>query len=151
MYVGGIPDIASGYSNTYPTSAGAFGFNLISSPTGMSGTDVLQLNFTSFQVSYLKFGAVSIVAGGGESSVYSQNLGPGLQIDTSKPVSFSLTSASLSNVSVDPVSGRVKSFEAFGTGDIYGSLVPEPATMVSLAGMALSGLAYALWHRLRAA
>ena len=150
MYVGGIPDIAATSSATYGTTASGFGFDLISSSDGISGTNVLQLDLSSFSVSYLSFGVVSIVAGGGTvNPIVSQSLPGGLIIDGSKPVTISLTSAALSKVQLSPDGTRVMSFDAFGTGDVNATLVPEPATLVSLAGMAVVGLACGLLRRRR--
>ncbi len=68
--------------------------------------------------------------------MWTQSLPFGLAFDTTQPISIVLSSANLTNVTT--AGGFVTGFHAAGTGNISGTLLPEPTTMLLLA---LSGVA----------
>jgi hypothetical protein len=77
--------------------------------------------------------------------IVEQHLPASLQLSTSDNVTFSFSSAKVTNIA-PPVNGFLTSFTAFGTGDFNGTLVPEPS-MLSLSSAALLGLIWFSWRR----
>jgi hypothetical protein len=113
-----------------------FGFDLLQN-TGTATIPLLSLSVNQLSLSYSGFG-IYVAAGGLADSVVAQNLPFGLNIDTQDQITLLISSSNLSNV---VNSGNYLSkFDAFGTGDVNGTIheVPEPAAFTALIGLAAS-------------
>jgi hypothetical protein len=135
----GVP--ATGGSVTTAGNGDAFGVDLLT-----KGTDPawgLALNIDKFQFFY-SGNKVSIATAGPSTSVVKQDLPLGLQFDTSKPISIVFSSANLTNVTTS--GDLLTGLNAAGTGNITGTLIPEPGC---LALLALGGAIVSLRKRSR--
>ena len=120
-------------SNNNPAG---FGIDLLQK-TGSATDPLLRLNIKDLQVTYSGF-KFFVASGGKADSVVFQDLPFGLQIDENDDVTLVVSSSNLTNVTDDAT--YLTGFDAFGTADINGVLVPEPSSLMALAGMAAIGL-----------
>jgi hypothetical protein len=127
----GIP--AAGGSVVTSGNGNAFGLDLLTKTTTPGWGLALNIDKFSFFYSGNK---VAIATSGQSTALWSQALPFGLAFDPSQPISIVLSSANLTNVTT--ANGLVTGFRAAGTGNISGTLLPEPTTMLLLA---LSGMA----------
>jgi hypothetical protein len=128
-YIKGLSGVpaAGGVVNT-AGNGNAFGVDLLTKATDPAFG--LALNIDQFQF-YYSGNKISIATAGPSTSLVTQDLPFGLEFDASKPISIVFSSANLSNVTTanDVVTG----LNAAGTGNITGTLIPEPASLVLLA------------------
>jgi hypothetical protein len=113
-----------------------FGLDLLQK-TGAGTTALLSLNINQLTVSYSGMG-IFIAAGGLADSVVAQNLPFGLAINTDDQVSLLVSSSYLTKVTNS--GNYLSGFDAFGTADINGTLVPEPNSLIALLGFAAVSL-----------
>jgi hypothetical protein len=122
----GIPAVG-GVVNSSGNGNG-FGVDLLTKPTDPAWG--LSLNIDKMQF-YYSGNKIAIATAGQSTSLFFQDLPNGLQFDPSQPISIVLSSANLTNLTT--ANGVVTGFNAAGTGNISGTLLPEPASMVLLA------------------
>jgi hypothetical protein len=115
--------VGGGFVMTGP-QGNSFGFDLLSSNNNPGFG--LALNLDRMQVFYS--GSTVFIAGGGvASSLANQNLPFGLVIDGSQPISIAFSSSAMSNVT--SAGGFLTGFRSSGTGNVRGTLIPEPAAL----------------------
>ncbi len=136
LYIAGLANIpAGGGLVTTAGNGNAFGVDLLtkaSDPAWGLGMQINQLNFA-----YTGF-KIAIFVAGQSTAIGTQSLPYGLAFDPSQPISMALSSANLSNVTTS--GGFVTGFQSSGTGNISGTLLPEPVTMVLMAAGGLGVL-----------
>jgi hypothetical protein len=133
-YIKGLTGIpAVGGSIISSGNANTFGLDLLTKATTPGWGLALMIDKFSFFYSGSK---IAIATSGQSTSLASQDLPFGLAFDASKPISMVLSSANIKSLTT--AGGFVTSFDAAGTGNISGILLPEPTTMLLLA---LSGIA----------
>lgn len=103
----------------------------------------LALNIDTMQFFYTG-SQISITVAGVASSLFAQDLPFGVAFDPSEQITIVLSSANLSNVT--SAGGFLTGFDAAGTGNIAGVLVPEPSSMV-LAAFGVAALAFGYRRR----
>jgi hypothetical protein len=135
-----IPD-SGGFVNS-SGNGDAFGIDLLTQNQtpgwGVAlNIDTMQFVYTGSQI--------SITLAGLASSLHAQDLPFGLAFDPSQQITIVLSSANLSNVTA--AGGFLTGFNATGTGNIAGTLVPEPSS-IALAGLGLAAIA-AVYRRRR--
>jgi len=101
-----------------------FGFDLLTSNNNPGWG--LALNLDRMQVFY-SGGNVFIAGGGVASSLSNQNLPFGLVLDASQTISIAFSSSALSNVT--SVGAFLTGFRSSGTGNVRGTLIPEPSAL----------------------
>ncbi len=89
---------------------------------------------------------ISITVAGLASSLFAQDLPFGLAFDPNEQITIVLSSANLNNVT--SAGGFLTGFDAAGTGNIAGVLVPEPSSMV-LAAFGAAALFFGYRRRTR--
>lgn len=126
-----------------------FGLDLLQN-TGNQAVPLLSLNTNQLTVSYSGLG-IYVAAGGLADSIVTQNLPFGLVLSTQDQVSLLVSSSNLTNLSSN--TNYLTAFDAFGTGDINGTraAIPEPSSLIALAGFAAVGLPAVLLRRRRQA
>jgi len=135
-----IEEIPVGGGVVSNSIGGDFGFDLLTSPTASLSGIGLALDLDEFTVVYTTAGMLSISGGGIARGILVQNLPFGLELSTFDDVSFAFSSDSMSSVTDDGT--FLTGFDASGSGNVKGVLVPEPAsaTMLLMAGLGLVGL-----------
>ena len=133
QWVPGIPE------NGYVDTSGGF-VDLLSS----SGT-LLGLPVGALTVSYTNsFGIESVWVSGIAIGVITQNLPGGLVIDPGSEITILLTGDAISNPVFD--GGLLVGFGSNGTGQVEGTAVPEPSSLILLLSLAVSALAVRTWR-----
>lgn len=128
-YIKGLTGIpAAGGLVTTSGNGNGFGLDLLTKNTDPAWGLALQLDKMQF---YYSGNKIAIATSGLSSSLFTQDLPNGLQFDPSQPISIVLSSANITNLTTS--GGFVTGFTAAGTGNISGTLVPEPASLVLLA------------------
>jgi len=121
----------------------SLGFELLAETSGGSNTlsRLFSANIEEFAVNYTVFdNPISIeftTMAGPVSELLEQALPMGLSFDPEEQISISLSSVNLANVTDDGT--HLTGFEAFGTGEVVGTQIPEPGTLVLLAS-SIAGL-----------
>jgi hypothetical protein len=112
--------------NTTTGNGNTFGVDLLTQ--GTVPAFGLGLNIDKFQFFY-SGNDVAIATSGTSTGLVTQDqdLPFGLEFDPTQPLAIVFSSANLSNVTT--LDGFVTGFNAAGTGDISGTLLPEPATL----------------------
>ncbi|REK18341.1 MAG: PEP-CTERM sorting domain-containing protein [Planctomycetota bacterium] len=138
-----IPDVLDIADTGDVVVSGAGGFFDI----GLPGADFLDLDLDAATITYVDLTTVQFAYAGSVAAIDGQSLPFGLEIGDPVSISFS--------TQIDPgtlvtAGGFVEEFTAFGTGEVRGILVPEPASVVlgGLGGLALLGL---IWRRRKSA
>jgi hypothetical protein len=144
-YVKNIPT-GGGVITTGDGTAG-FGLDLLQSD-GTTTKTLLSLSLNELRLSYSGYG-IYIAVGGLAESLVSQDLPFGLEISSDDEISFVISSSKLSSLQKNTY--YLESFDASGTGDVNGILVPEPTSIIALAGMAAMGLFASLFRRRKTA
>ncbi len=138
--VAGLP--AAGGTIITTGNGDSLGVELFTSTGGDSPvtSTLLALSVDQFAVNYTVFAdPISIeltMAAGPASGLLEQALPFDLALDPSDEISILISSVDLSNVTAD--GSYVTGFDAFGTGEIAGSVIPEPGSVVLLACGALA-------------
>lgn len=138
IFISGITNVPATGGNVFGNNVNSFGIDLFTSNSNPGWG--LALNIDSIQFSYLEVfnTPIAITAAGLAASIPTQQLPFALEFDASLPVTIVLSSAQLSNVTDNGT--FLTGLDASGTGNVAGTLVPEPGT-VSLAGLGLVALA----------
>lgn len=135
VFIGGVAGIPAGGGQITTAGQGdTFGFDLLTKST-TPGWGVA-LNLDEVTIGYTG-SSIAIFGGATASSVPTQMLPDGLEFDETKPITVSFSSANLTDVT--DAGGFLTGFKAAGTGDISGTLVPEPTS----AALLLGGFAFA--------
>jgi hypothetical protein len=128
-YIKGLSGIpAAGGSVMTSGNGNGFGVDLLTKSSTPGWGLALQIDQFNF---FYTGNKIAIAAGATSTSIFDQDLPFGLAFDPSQPISIVLSSANLTNVTT--AGGFVTGFNAAGTGNISGVLVPEPTTMLLLA------------------
>ena len=140
-----VPQLdAGGDEVTSIGNADDFGFDLLTSLDGWG----LALGITEFEVRYWATN-LTIAASGVVTSIREpQDLPGGIVIDEGEEIRIAASSSNLTQLTSS--GGYVTYFESAGTGNIIGTVVPEPSSFV-LVGIALAGLLGFGWKKRRAA
>jgi len=132
--VTGLSDVNPSTVVTTPGNAGYFDLLIGTSP---SATQFLRLNTDEVTVTYINItSTVQFVFGGAIAAIDAQLLPYGLQIGDPVSVSFS---SQVDVGSKTSAANMVTGFTSSGTGEVSGTLVPEPASCV-LAALGLVGM-----------
>lgn len=126
-----------GFVTTGDSTSG-FGFDLLQKSGSQTNT-LLSLNIKELTLSYIGGGIYVAVGGALTDSINSQNLPFGLTMSNKDQVSLLLSSGDLKNITTS--GNYLNHFDAFGTSDINGQIVPEPTSVIALLSLAVSGLA----------
>lgn len=129
----GLADIPSA-GGTVTTSGNGNGFGVDLLTKNSDPAWGLAMNIDKFSFFYTG-NKVAIGMAGQSTSLWTQSLPFGLAFDPAMPISIAISSANLTNVT--EASGHLTGFHAAGTGNISGTLLPEPASLVLIA---LSGV-----------
>lgn len=135
LYVKGLTNVpAAGGLVTTAGNGNAFGVDLLTG--GSDPAWGLSMNIDKLSFFYTG-NNVAISLAGQDTGLYSQSLPYGLQFDPSQPISIAFSSASLTNVT--SAGGFLTGFNSSGTGNISGTLLPEPASLLlmTMGGLAL--------------
>ncbi len=132
-YIAGLSGVpAAGGFVTTSGNGNAFGFDLLTKNAASNAWGVA-LQIDKFQFFYSGSNIAIATTGLGTipdpQSLY-QDLPFGLAFDPTKPISIVLSSSNLSNVTT--ANGLVTGLFAAGTGNIAGTLLPEPASLLLL-------------------
>lgn len=128
-YLMGLTNIpaAGGVVQTTGNSNG-FGVDLLTSNATPGWGLALQVDKFQF---YYSGNRITIATTGVSTALYAQSLPFNLAFDPSQPISIVLSSTNLANVTT--AGNYVTGFRAAGTGSLTGVLLPEPATLLTLA------------------
>jgi hypothetical protein len=133
-HVNNIP-VNGGMLTTGDGSAG-FGLDLLQK-VGTQTTPLLSLNINQLTLSYSGAG-IYVAIGGLADSLVAQNLPYGLSISGQDQISLVVVSSNLTNLTTS--GNYLDGFNAFGTSDINGKVVPEPVSIIAILGLAVIGL-----------
>jgi hypothetical protein len=135
-YIEGLSGVpaAGGQVVTTSGNGNAFGVDLLTKNATPGWGVALQID--KFQFFYTGSN-IAIATSGLSTQLFAQDLPFGLAFDPTQPISIVLSSSSLSNLTTS--NGTVTGFYAAGTGNIAGTLIPEPASLLllGLGGLAL--------------
>ncbi len=127
-YIKGITNVPAGGGSVVSSGNGnAYGVDLLTGTTDPAWGLALQID--KFSLFYTG-NKVAMAAAGQSTSIWAQSLPFGLAFDPSQPISVVFSSANLTNVTTS--GDFLKGFDAAGTGNISGTLAPEPCTLVLL-------------------
>jgi hypothetical protein len=122
------------YHEATPGNPGFFDLLIGTSPLA---SEFLLVDLESVDIAYLdSAGLAQFTFGAAVSSTFAQNLPFGLEIGEPITVSFS---AQVDPASLTQDGGFITGFEADGTGEVGGVLIPEPATALLLLTGAMAG------------
>jgi hypothetical protein len=142
VYIKDVLNIpATGGLVTSGGNGDAFGIDLltVNSNPGWG----LALNIDTMQFLYTG-SQIAISVAGMASDLFLQDLPFDLEFDATQPITIVMSSANLSHFTTS--GGFVTGFRAAGTGNVAGTQVPEPSSLV-LAGLGVAGLGAVAWRR----
>jgi len=136
-YIAGLSGVpAGGGAVTTSGNGGGFGFDLLMNNTaekawGLAlGIDKFQFFYSGSNIAIATTG-LGLIPPDDPGNDYDE-LPFGLAFDRTKPLSIVLSSSNLSNVTLTPDGQYLSGFLAAGTGNIAGTLIPEPASLLLL-------------------
>ncbi len=144
IYIKDVLNIPAGGGAVVSAGNGdAFGIDLLTENQTPGWGLALQIDTMQF---FYTGSQISITLAGLASSLFAQDLPFALAFDPNEEITIVLSSANLSNVT--SAGGFLTGFDASGTGNIAGVLVPEPSSMV-LAAFGAAALFFGYRRRTR--
>ena len=137
IYISGITNVpATGGVVNSSGNGGAFGIDLLTNNVIPGWGLALDINTMQF---FYTGSNIAINVSGVATNIAAQMLPFGLEFEDSMPVTISITSANLTNVTTS--GGFLTGLKAAGTGNVAGILVPEPSSFILLGlGLATAAL-----------